>query len=492
MKRLTVLLCLVLLFGIFPAKTAIRNALVYGKIVKLSSGQSFVFPDTILGQGFLLPTSKNPDVCALSVNLPEKFQNGDDFVGIGTLDILEGCFDPEWHQTGDIVWDYGVLEDGVLNSVGQKIPLKTDKVRCLNVGLASNVPELTGQEVDVFGLREKDGYKLLAISSSKPNYSRFCGVVTGTQETGITDFEASRVLGRRVVEKIKILAQKHPSTIFFNGSGVTNFDEILIGKLGVCAGLFNPQSNILQAETIVSGINDSSSGARLLGLVTSVGSDNIKIRTMMTGCVPVTVKCSLDKPIFVAGGKKIEGGNPQELMTPEKTVVEVFGVFDNDQFTLKTKLVRVDPAAQSGYVCGFFKGNEIIDIFGGKTPYKPADSMVLLEGNAAINDGTFVCGWMENGQMVAIRFPGIGLMGLLIKGTLKENRNSSFMLECRDGFDGRLSGRKLEVFIADSSKVIDAKTGFVSPESVEPNRRMNCWGMVDEKLNFWVVMVDLD
>jgi hypothetical protein len=492
MKRLSALLCLVLLIGIFPVKTAIRSALVYGKVAKLSSGQSFIFPDVILGQGFLLPTSKNPDICALSVNLPEKFSNGDDFVGIGTLDIIEGCFEPEWHQTGEIIWDYGILGDEVLNSVGQKIPIKTDKVRCLNDGLDSNIPELTGMEVDVFGLQEKVGYKLLAISTSKPGYTRFCGVVKGTQETGITDFEASRVIGRRNIEKIKVLAQKKPSTIFFNGSGLASFDNILIGKLGMCAGVYNPQSGILQADTILSGLNDSSSGARLLGIVTSVGSDNFKIRTMLTGCVPATIKCSLDKTIFISGGKKIEDGNPQQLLTPEKTVIEVYGVFENDQFSLKTKLARIDPASPSKYLCGFFKGNDIVDVFGGKTPYKPAELMVLLEGNTAVADGTFVCGWTENGKMIAVRFPAIGLLGLLVKGTLKENRNSSYMLECRDAFDGRLSGRKYEVFFSQTSKVVDAAKGFVSPESVEPNRRMNCWGMVDEKLNFRIVMVDLD
>lgn len=495
MKRITILIALVLALLPIPiSKSSLRQALVYGRIAKLESGQMVVFPDTILGKGFATSTNINAEVSGLEVQLDGKFASGDDFLGIGTLDILAGCFDPYWHKTGSIDWDYGVLEGEKISFAGSKVNLNTKNARFLKDGTISNLFEMNGMEVDVFGQRDSKGFEVYAMSDSNTGYSKFCGVITGKQETGITDFKASKVFSKKNIETITVLAQKNPSTIFFNGSGISSFDNLLPGRLGYCAGPFNIQSGIIQAEVVVSGLNSSVFGSRIVGIVTSVATDSIQIRTMLPGCVPVTVKCSLEGADIVKNGAALTGSeaSPYTFAVPGKTVVELFGKFENDQFAFKASLVRVEPKALSKYVCGFTKGKSIIDIFGYSFPFIRASAMKVLFGTQPQEDGAFVVGWTEEGKMVAVMFPEPGLLGLQIKGILKENRKNSFVLECQLAFDERLSGRPYEVFIAPNTKIVDPKTGFVDPQSLEPGTQLNCWGVLDEDYKFYIVLADLD
>lgn len=495
MKRITILIALVLALLQIPiSKSSLRQALVYGRIAKLESGQMVVFPDTILGKGFVTSTNINAEVSGLEVHLDGKFASGDDFLGIGTLDILAGCFDPYWHKTGSIDWDYGVLEGEKISFAGSKVDLNTKNARFLKNGAISNLFEMNGMEVDVFGQKDSNGFEVYAMADSNTGYSKFCGVTTGKQETGITDFKASRVFGKRNIETTTVLAQKNPSTIFFNGSGISSFDSLLPGRLGYCAGPFNLQSGIMQAEIVVSGLNASTFNSRITGIVTSVATDSIQIRTMLPGCVPVTVKCSLEGADIVKNGAALTGSeaSPYTFAVPGKTVVELFGKFENDQFSFKASLVRIDPKALSKYVCGFAKGKSINDIFGYSFPFIRASAMKVLFGAEPQEDGAFVVGWTEEGKMVAVMYPEPGLLGLQIKGILKENRKNSFILECQSAFDERLSGRPYEVFIAPNTKIVDPKTGFVDPQSLEPGTQLNCWGVLDEDYKFYIVLADLD
>ena len=495
MKRIAILIALVMAFVPVPvSKSSLKQALVYGRIAKLESGQTIIFPDTILGRGFATATNFNAEVSGLEVHLDGKFSSGEDFLGIGTLDILAGCFDPYWFKTGSIDWDYGTLEGEKLNFAGSKVDLITKNTRYLKEGSLTNIFEMSGTQVDVFGRRDSKGFEVYAMATSSTGYAKFCGTITGKQETGITDFKASRVFSKKNIETITVLAQKNPMTMFFNGSGTTSFNSLLPGRLGYCAGLFNQQSGIMQAEIVVSGLNASVFGSRIAGVVTSVAADSIQIRTMLPGCVPATVKCQLDGTEVTKNGVRMVGSevSPYTFATPGKTVVELFGKFENDQFTFKASLLRVDPRALSKYVCGFMKSKSIRDVFGKSTPYTPASSLKVLLGTASIEDGTFVTGWTEEGKMVAAMFPDPGLLGFQVKGILKENRKESLILECQSVFDERLSGRLYEIFIAPNTKIVNPSKGFVDPRTLEPGTVLNCWGALDEKNNFYIVLADLD
>jgi hypothetical protein len=397
-------------------------------------------------------------------------------------------------MTGTIDWDYGILEKDKLIFAGSSIDLNTKKARILKSGISSSLLELEGNEVDVFGKKDANVFEVLAISSSDSSFSRFCGTITGKQETGITDFKASKTFGKDSIETISVLAQKNPNTIFFNGSGTTSFDKLQTGRLGYCAGSFNRQSGILQASVIVSGLNASVFGSRIVGVVTSVGQNLIEIRTMLPGCVPVTVKCKLDGVQVTKNNIHLTGpeASPYVFAIPGKTVVELFGRFENDQFTFKASLLRVDPKTLSKYVCGIFINKTIKDVFGRTTNYLLSPSMKILLGKESTEDGTFITGWLESGKIVAAMFPEVGLLGLQVKGILKENRKDSLIIECQSAFDERLSGRFYEVFMSSTSKIVDSKKGFVNPKTLEPGTALNCWGMLDEKLNFYIVMADLD
>lgn len=495
MKRISILIALILAFlPVSVSKSSLKQALVYGRIAKLESGQTIIFPDTILGRGFAASTNINAEVSGLEVHLDGKFSSGEDFLGIGTLDILSGCFDPYWFKTGSIDWDYGTLEGEKLSFAGSKVDLITKNARILKNGAISNIFEVNSLDVDVFGQRSSKGFEVYAMATSNTGYSKFCGTITGKQETGITDFKASRVFGRKNIETITVLAQKNPLTMFFNGSGTTTFDSLLTGRLGYCAGLFNQQSGIMQAEIIVSGLNASVFGSRIAGVVTSVAADSIQIQTMLPGCVPVTVKCQLDSTEVTKNGARLTGtdASPYTFAIPGKTVVELFGKFENDQFAFKAGLLRVDPRALSKYVCGFMENKSVRDVFGKSTPYKLASEMKVLLGTASEEDGTFVTGWTEEGKMVAVMFPQPGLLGFQVKGILKENRKDSLVLECQSAFDERLSGRLYEVFIAPNTKIVNPSKGFVDPRTLEPGTVLNCWGALDEKNNFYIVLADLD
>ena len=495
MKRISILIVLALVLLPVPiSKSSLKQALVYGRIAKLESGQTIVFPDTILGKGFATSTNINAEISGLEVTLDGKFASGDDFLGIGVLDILSGCFDPYWFKTGSIDWDYGVLDGEKLNFAGSKVDLNSKNTRFLKGGSISNLFEMDGMEVDVFGQRNSNGFEVYAMSDSNTGYSKFCGIITGKQESGITDFKASRVFSKKNIETISILAQKNPSTMFFNGSGVSSFDNLLPGRLGYCAGPFNLQSGIMQAEIVISGLNASTFNSRIAGIVTSIGIGVIHIRTMLPGCVPVTVKCSLENADIVRNGAVLTGSNasPYTFAIPGKTVVELFGKFENDQFAFNASLARVDPKALSKYVCGFTKNKSINDIFGHSTPFIRASAMKVFFGTEPQDDGGFVVGWTEEGKMVAVMYPEPGLLGLQIKGILKENRKNSFILECQSAFDERLSGRPYEIFIAPNTKIVDSKTGFIDPQSLEPGKPLNCWGVLDEDYKFYIVLADLD
>lgn len=495
MKTIALLVSLVLaLVPIQAIKSNVTQTLVYGRIFKLESGQTLVFPDTILGRGVMEPTNINSEISGLEVNVNAKFTSGDDFVGIGTLDTYAGCFDPYWCQIGAVDWDYGSLRNGKLVFAGSSMNLDTKKARVLKAGISSNLYELEGSEVDIFGKRDANGFQVYAISSSDSSYSRFCGTITGKQETGITDFVVSKTFGKGSVEKITVLAQKNPKTFFFNGSGSTTFDSLQTGRLGYCAGPFNRQSGIMQASVIVSGLNASVFGGRIAGVVTSVGQNLIEIRTMLPGCVPVTVKCKLEGTQVTKNNVHLTGNqtSPYDFAIPGKTVVELFGKFENDQFTFKASLLRVDPIALSKYVCGFFTGKSIRNVFGRTTRYDPLSSMMVIIGKESTEDGTLITGWEESGKMVAAMFPEIGILGVQIKGILKENRKDSFVLECQSAFDERLSGRTYHAFLTNTSRIVNPKKGFVTPQSVEPGTVLNCWGILDEDFRFKIVLADLD
>ncbi|NTU60845.1 MAG: hypothetical protein HGA95_00710 [Caldiserica bacterium] len=193
-------------------------------------------------------------------------------------------------------------------------------------------------------------------------------------------------------------------------------------------------------------------------------------------------------------GARLTGtdASPYTFAIPGKTVVELFGKFENDQFAFKAGLLRVDPRALSKYVCGFMENKSVRDVFGKSTPYKLASEMKVLLGTASEEDGTFVTGWTEEGKMVAVMFPQPGLLGFQVKGILKENRKDSLVLECQSAFDERLSGRLYEVFIAPNTKIVNPSKGFVDPRTLEPGTVLNCWGALDEKNNFYIVLADLD
>lgn len=491
MKRLIAIFAVMAITCPVPAKSESPRALVYGRIARLESGETYVFPETINGFGFRVPTPTNQEVSALRVSVDAKVINGEDFVGIGLLDSYAGCFEPDWFKTGEIDWESGILGNGFIESVGQKITVVTTKSRSIKQGFYVNPKNLVDTEVDAFGTYKDGKLEILAMSDMPVSNARFCGKITGIQETGIVDFEAVRVYGPRSSETIHVLAQTNPTTLLQNGAGLATLKTLGIGKLGTCEGLYNPQSKIMQAKTVVYDLNSSVFGGRTLGIVTSVGMDNMVIQTMLPGCIPASVKCKTDSA-QINKGIEILKGSPRDWAVPGKTVVEVFGAFENDQFTVNAKLVRVDPAAGSKYFCGFFMDGYIYDILGGKTKYVATPNTKVLLGTGEPKDGMFVVGWAEKGRASAILYPEIGLLGFRVAGTLKEIRRSSYVINVTDAFDLRLPGREYEIFFTEKSKVVDPKKGFIAPESVEPLTRVGCWGQIDESFRFVVTLADTD
>ncbi len=491
MKQLIAVFAIIAIIAPMPAKSESPMALVYGRIARLESGETFVFPETINGFGFRVPTSANQEISGLKVVVDSKVTNGQDFVGIGLLDSYAGCFEPDWYKIGEIDWESGLLGNGFIESVGQKITVVTTKSRSIKHGFYVNPKSLADTEVDAFGAYNDGKFEILAMTDMPVSNARFCGKITGIQETGIVDFEAVRVYGPRSSETMQVLAQTNPTTLLQNGAGLATLKTLGTGKLGVCEGLYNPQSKIMQAKTVVYDLNSSVFGGRTFGIVTSVGMDNMVIQTMLPGCVTASVKCKTDTA-QVNNGINIVKGSPRDWAIPGKTVVEVFGAFENDQFTVNAKLVRIDPVAASRYFCGFYMDGYIHDIFGGRTKYVATPNTKVLLGAGEPKDGMFVTGWAEKGRAVGILYPEIGLLGFRVAGTLKEIRRSSYVINVTDAFDMRLPGREFEVFFTEKSRVVDPKKGFIAPESVEPFTKVGCWGQIDEDFRFVVTLADTD
>ncbi len=491
MRRILAILTSIAIILPALAKTEEQRVLVYGRIARLESGETYIFPDLIHGAGYLLPNRSNPEISGLRVAIPSRFENGDDFVGIGRLDFSEGCFEPDWHQMGDISWESGILEGDTLKTPAGRLKVSTKMTRFLKDGLYASGQALDQAEAECFGSMKGDTFEALAIAETDFGMARFCGIITGVQESGIVDFEAKRVYGPRSSETMKVLAQTNRLTRFQNGAGPATFKTLGFARLGACEGFYNPQSRIMQARTVVADINSAVFGGRLLGIVTSVGVDNMVIQTMLPGCIATSVKCKTDFAFVVKDGQDVKG-SPRDWAVPEQTVVEVFGGFENDQFSFNTKLVRINPFEASRYFCGFHLDGGVLDIFGGKTKLSRSRSTKALSGKDDLRNGTFLVGWNERGKAVALFFPEIGLLGFRVAGTLKENRKGSFLLTLHDGFDRRLPGREYEVFFASHSKMVDPKRGFINPASVELSSRISCWGQVDENFSFVVTLADLE
>lgn len=495
MKIISILLCALLCF-VFPIaadSSEIAPDIVFGLAMESSDG-FFVAPDFIALSNTPSYQKGTANMPGLKVNAPtgtRPVKNGDKTLALGKIDPSTGCMDASRLYIGDLSWVYGELGENRITSDGREIKLlpSADTVFCDN-GRLSKKTAMQGKIVDCICSITKQGAVPLVILGGMKERSSYTGKLLDNQVTGIISFEAVKDWGTSK-ERRRILAQTSENSSFFEGCAPTERKDVYLGRFGYCSGTATPDGMFLASDVINSDIASATFGGRILGLVVGSGTDFVKVRTVLPGLVPITMKVKANSNTkVVLGGEEIEFKKLMDMAPGLNVSVEAIGAYTEDQFAMNARLIRVNPRETSSYFCGIFKGDNLNDFYGNKLLYREYGFLKLLYGQGAHSDGNMAEVWHYNGRVCAIGFPQVGILGLPISGKFLGLQNGKLRLECKRAYDYNLFGKMVELTVASGTKFIEGGTGVVDPSSIEIGSIVNCWGFFDGS-GFRLIMVDV-
>lgn len=495
MKIISFLLCFCLIFA-FPLRTQsaeLSKDIVFGLAIETSDG-IFLAPDFIYLSHNPVYKKTATEMAGLKLNVPAGFRpvrNGEKTLCLGNIDASTGCMEVARIYLGDLGWAYGKLvSDGVIVDGRQLNFQKSAETVCMENGTAATWEALLGKDVDCVCMITKAGLIPLAVFSGMKGRSSYTGRLMDNQVTGIITFEAVKDWGTSK-EHAKIMAQTSQTTSFFEGCAQTDRKDIFLNRFGYCSGARSADGMFLSSDVVCSDIASATFGGRIFGLVVGTGADFFKVRTILPGLVPVTMKVKVNSNTkIVLGNEEVEFKKILELAPALNVSVEVIGAYLEDQFAMNGRLVRVNPREVSSYFCGIFNGDNLVDYFGNKFLYKEYGFLKLIYGQGAHSDGNLAEVWHYNGKVCAVGFPQVGILGLSIAGKYLGKEGYVLRLECKRAYDYNLFGRNLELAVDERIKFIEGGTGMIDPSSIETGTIITCWGFLVEG-KFRLIMVNL-
>jgi len=482
-----------LFFTITANSLEIAPDIVFGIAIQTSDG-FFVAPDFIALSKPLSNQKGSTDMPGLKVNAPlgsQPVKNGDKTLCIGNIDTSTGCMDASRFHLGNLNWVYGELGEGIITANGKELKLipSVDTIFCDN-GKVTTKSEMQGKIVDCIYSITRQGAIPLVIFNGMKERSSFTGKLIDNQVTGIISFEAVKDWGTSK-ERKRILAQTSEKTSFYEGCAITERKDVYLNRFGYCSGTMTPDGMFLNTDVINTDIASATFGGRIFGLVVGAGNDFVKVRIVLPGLVPITMKVKANSNTkIILNDEEVEFKKLLDMAPGLNISVEAIGAYTEDQFAMNARLIRINPREISSYFCGIFKDDNLVDFYGNKLLYREYGFLKLLYGQGAHSDGKMAEVWHYAGKVCAIGFPQVGILGLPISGKLMGIESGKLRLECKRAYDYNLFGKTMELVMTSGTKFIEGGVGVVDPSTVDVGSIINCWGFFDDN-GFRLIIVDV-
>ncbi|MCE5175959.1 MAG: hypothetical protein ABFD23_02220 [Caldisericales bacterium] len=474
---------------ITTAKTDSKISAVFGQAFSVGA-RVFVAADTIYSKNFLPFSSEIMDCPGLEITIkPWLVPSGRTVLALGRFDAVYSCFEPTQLVGLDLEKVSGKIEDSSINSSGRLIKADFSRSTFLKNGEPSKMADLKNLDLECFGEYFGEIFRVSLALDADNTIQSFSGIIKEIGDEEVV-FEATKNWGKQK-ELTKIVVKPSEGCVFLRGNApVENIRGLSKGKFSALL-LRKNTAGENEAITIQSDLLATTSGGRVLGLATSAGDGSIKIKTVFQGGIPATLNAKIGTLT-----KILESGNSitQEklfgLVAAKPFTVEVIGSFEQDQFSVKASLVRINPLEPSTYFCGIAKGDIATNFFGKTRKLVFSDQAKFLYGTPPLTDGNPVECWFEGDKIVAFGLPQIGILGFPLEGRFLGSEEDSILLDCYGSYDRSLTGQKIKLYLNIATKFIRGGEGEVPPSEISFGQRLSCFGVFNNE-KFVVMMASL-
>lgn len=471
------------------AKTDSRISVIFGQAFSVGA-RVFVATDTIYSKTTLPFSPEIMDCPGLEMTIkPWLVPSGKTVLALGKFDAVYSCFEPTQLIGTGLEKVTGKIGEGSINSSGRLVKADFSKSTFLKNGEPAKIADLKDLDLECFGEYSGETFRVFLALDADSTIQSFSGIIKEIGDEEVV-FEATKNWGKQK-ELTSIVAKPSGRCVFLRGNApVKSMKELSKGRLSALL-LRKDSAGKDEAIAVQSDLLATTSGGRILGLTTSTGDGSIKIKTVFQGGIQATLNAKIGTLT-----KILENGNS---ITQEKLFgfvaakpfpVEVIGSFEQDQFSVKASLVRINPLGPSEYFCGTAEGDIATNFFGKTRKLVFSDQTKFLYGAPPLTDGNPIECWFEGDKIIAFGLPQIGILGFPVEGKFLSSDGDSILLDCYGGYDRSLTGQKIKLYLNRATKFIRGGEGEVSPSEIPFGQRLSCFGFFDKE-KFVVMMASL-
>ncbi len=471
------------------AKTDSKISVVFGQAFSVGA-RAFVAADTIYSKNFLPFSSEIMDRPGLEITIkPWLVPSGKTILALGRLDSTYSCFEPTQLVGPDLEKISGKMEEGHINSSGRLVKADFSKSIFLKNGEPAKMADLKDLDLECFGEYSGETFRVFLVLDADNTIQSFSGIIKEIDDEEVV-FEATKNWGKQK-ELTRIVAKPSEGCVLLRGNApVENMRGLSKGRFSALLLRKNPAGEN-EAMAIQSDLLANTSGGRILGLAVSAGDGSIKIKTIFQGGIQATLNAKIGTLTkILENGSSITQEKLFGLVAAKPFPVEVIGNFEQDQFSVKASLVRINPLELSEYFCGIAKGDVATNFFGKTRKLVFSDQAKFLYGTPPLTDGNPVECWFEGDKIVAFGLPQIGILGFPLEGRFLGSEGDSILLDCYGGYDRSLTGQKIKLYMNRATKFIRGGEGEVPPSEISFGQKLSCFGVFNDG-KFVVMMASL-
>lgn len=471
------------------AKTDSKISVIFGQAFSVGA-RVFVATDTIYSKTTLPFSPEIMDCPGLEITgKPWLVASGRTVLTLGRFDATYSCFEPTQLVGLDLEKVSGKIEESSINSSGRLIKADFSRSIFLKNGEPSKMADLRDFDVECFGEYSGEIFRVFLALDTDNTIQSLSGIIKEIGDEEVV-FEATKNWGKQK-ELTRIVAKPSEWCVFLRGNApVENMKGLSKGKLSALL-LRKNLAGEDEAIAIQSDLLATTSGGRILGLATGTGDGSIKIKTVFQGGIPATLNAKIGTLTkILENGNSITQEKLFELVAARPLPAEVIGNFEQDQFSVKASLVRINPLGPSEYFCGIAKGDVATNFFGKTRKLVFSDQAKFLYGTPPLTDGNPVECWFEGDKIVAFGLPQIGILGFPLEGRFLGSEGDTILLDCYGSYDRSLAGQKIKLYLNRATKFIRGGEGEVLPSEISFGQRLSCFGVFNNE-KFVVMMASL-
>ncbi len=466
-------------------------SIFFGNVLRLDDFDYYLIPEYINSEDYL-NSEVNENLAAIRLELEKKSFDSkvskNVFVA-GHWDFESGCVDSLVCREGCDHFT-GEFKDGFFYSLGKKyFPIFSSNSVFSGDFLWDSMGRIVGK-VDLFGVRIDQMIIVYAVAERIETPTTFTGQIR-KNDLNEFFFVKSEKNGRKITSSEYELFFDDESQIF-EGRNRINISQIIPGRVSLCNGLIDNDSNSILVNSLVCNISQATDGGRILGVVKENNGETLKISCVVNQFVECELKTTFSQNTLIIHDGLIL--NYKELLKiPIDYPVEVIGIFGEYSNELNVDVITTDPKKSSDFVFGVWneETESITDYFGDEHKSLIDDYSWIYSPGGAIEENTILLSWLTDGKAVGVYVPEFGIMGVRLTGWFTGYENGIIKLDCLGSMNYDLQGKKLDVDCRKGCKVIEGGFGFIDPETIEVGTLLHCWGIPDFSGNFDALMVSV-